>query len=244
VAIVNETFARKFGLGRDAVGKRMAFDGDSPEGVLDVEIVGLMRDARYADVKGRGAAARAHAVPPEPGRGRSRVLRAHRPARRSACCALPAAVARLDRNLPVSMLKTLPQQVRENVYLDRMIGARRGVRRARDAARRGGALRRARVHGGAAHARDRRAHGARRRRGRVRGLVLGRSRGMAVGGGALGVLGALAVGGVAQSLLFGLDARDPATFAGAAAARGGRARRRVGAGVARVAREPDAGLRA
>ena len=31
-------------------------------------------------------------------------------------------VARLDPNLPVQDLKTLPQQVKENVFLDRTIG--------------------------------------------------------------------------------------------------------------------------
>jgi hypothetical protein len=34
---------------------------------------------------------------------------------------IPPVVARLDPNLPIEDLKTLPQQVRENVFLDRMI---------------------------------------------------------------------------------------------------------------------------
>lgn len=48
VAIVNEAFAREFGLGRDAVGKRMAIGRTN---TLDMEIVGLVRDARYSEVK-------------------------------------------------------------------------------------------------------------------------------------------------------------------------------------------------
>ena len=35
---------------------------------------------------------------------------------------LSRVVGRLDPNLPVENLRTMPQQVRENVYLDRMIG--------------------------------------------------------------------------------------------------------------------------
>src|SRR5690606_38220431 len=35
---------------------------------------------------------------------------------------IPPLIARLDPNLPVEELKTLPQQVRENIFLDRMIG--------------------------------------------------------------------------------------------------------------------------
>src|SRR5206468_7063281 len=49
VAIVNEIFAKKFNLGRNAVGKRMGDGGaNSP---LDIQIVGLAHDAKYSDVK-------------------------------------------------------------------------------------------------------------------------------------------------------------------------------------------------
>ena len=49
VAIVNEAFAKKFNLGRDAVGKRMG-DGGA-DGKLTMEIVGLVQNAKYSDVK-------------------------------------------------------------------------------------------------------------------------------------------------------------------------------------------------
>ena len=48
VAIVNEQFARKFNLGRDAVGKRMRVGGGDE---LDIEIVGLAQNAKYSEVK-------------------------------------------------------------------------------------------------------------------------------------------------------------------------------------------------
>ncbi len=48
VAIVNERFTQKFGLGREAVGKRMRV-GDGDE--LDIEIVGLAQNAKYSEVK-------------------------------------------------------------------------------------------------------------------------------------------------------------------------------------------------
>jgi hypothetical protein len=35
--------------------------------------------------------------------------------------AIPAAIAELDPNLPIEDLKTMPQQVRDNVFMDRMI---------------------------------------------------------------------------------------------------------------------------
>ena len=49
VAIVNEAFVRKFNLGSSAVGVRI---GDGRDGPTDTEIVGVVRDAKYNDVKG------------------------------------------------------------------------------------------------------------------------------------------------------------------------------------------------
>ena len=49
VAVVNEAFARKFGLGREAVGKWMRSNGR--DGELDTQIVGLVQDAKYSDVR-------------------------------------------------------------------------------------------------------------------------------------------------------------------------------------------------
>ena len=48
VAVVNESFAKKFNLGRDAVGKHMSM-GDT----LNIEIVGLVKDSKYSDVKAK-----------------------------------------------------------------------------------------------------------------------------------------------------------------------------------------------
>src|SRR5690606_41678148 len=49
VAIVNERFVEYFGLGSDAVGARIGRGGaDEP---LDIEIVGVVRDAKYAGPK-------------------------------------------------------------------------------------------------------------------------------------------------------------------------------------------------
>src|SRR5262249_46832882 len=47
VAIVNEAFAKKFNLGRNAVGKHMSVYNDS----LNIEIVGLAKDSKYSQVK-------------------------------------------------------------------------------------------------------------------------------------------------------------------------------------------------
>jgi putative ABC transport system permease protein len=118
VAIVNEAFAKKFNLGRDAVGKRIGDRGKTP----DTEIVGLVQNAKYSEVK--------RDVPPlffRPYRQNEHlfgfttfyVRTSVDP--ESFLANIPKLVATLDPNLPVEDLRTLPQQVRQNVFLDRMI---------------------------------------------------------------------------------------------------------------------------
>src|SRR5262249_29170135 len=52
VALVNQTFARKFGLGNDAVGKSMGWaPGEGYRSALDTTIVGVVEDAKYSEVK-------------------------------------------------------------------------------------------------------------------------------------------------------------------------------------------------
>lgn len=119
VAVVNEAFAKKFNLGRDAVGKWMARGGDGDS--LDMQIVGLVQNAKYNSVKDE--------IPPvfyTPYRQDPRVgfmnfyVRSALPPEQ-VLRAVPTVIARLDPNLPVDELTTLPQQVRENIFLDRMI---------------------------------------------------------------------------------------------------------------------------
>ncbi|MGH7446546.1 MAG: ABC transporter permease, partial [Longimicrobiales bacterium] len=119
VVIVNEAFAEKFNLGRDAVGKRMSSGGDEE---LNMEIIGVVKNAKYSDVKDD--------VPPvffTPWRQSERVGFLTFYVRtgidpRETMRSIPPLVARVDANLPIENLKTMPQQVRENVFMDRMIG--------------------------------------------------------------------------------------------------------------------------
>jgi predicted permease len=213
VAVVSEAFGRKFGLGRNPVGKRMAFDDGSPYGELDVEIVGLARDMRARDVKG----------PPEPlvltpwrqdstVAGLAFYVRTATP--EATLRAIPTVVAALDRSLAVTMLTTLTRQVRDNVYLDRLIGALSAA-----FAVLATLLAAVGLYGVLAYtvARRTREIGVRMAlgasAGRVRGLVLRQVATMTVAGGVAGVVGALAIGRAAQSLLFGMEGSDPTVLA-------------------------------
>jgi predicted permease len=118
VAIVNEAFARKFNLGRDAVGKRMA-DGNSND--LDIEIVGLVPDSRYAEVR--------DAAPPQlfrpyrqdpPGSMTFYIRTTLDPAQ--VLQNVRPLIRRLDANLPVEAMLTMRQQIDENLTPDRIVG--------------------------------------------------------------------------------------------------------------------------
>ncbi|MFN2563771.1 MAG: ABC transporter permease [Gemmatimonadaceae bacterium] len=120
VAIINEACAKKFNLGRDAVGKRIGTGRRTRQ--PDMEIVGVIRDAKYSEVK--------QEVPPQfftPYRQDSTVGAISFYVRTSSPQQLartgPRVIATLHPNLPVEDLKTLPQQIRENISLDRMISA-------------------------------------------------------------------------------------------------------------------------
>ena len=208
VAIVNEEFAKKFNLGRDVVGKLMS---DHPRAkVLDMEIVGLVRNAAYANVKQE----------PQPlffvpyrqdttlGHLNFYVRSAGSP--EQILREVPGVVKRLDPTLPVDELKTMPQQIRENVYLDRMISLLSSAFAALATL-----LAAVGLYGVLAYTVSRRTReiGVRMALGadasRVRRMVLRQVAMMTVVGGLIGLAAALVLGRTAQSLLFGLAPHDP-----------------------------------
>jgi predicted permease len=208
VAIVNQAFAEKFGLGRDAVGKWMSTEGEDD---LDIQIVGLVQDAKYSEVKDD--------VPPQfftPYRQDFRLgfltfyLRTGM-APEQVMGAIPPVVARLDPNLPVEDLKTLEQQVRENVFLDRLITTLSAA-----FALLATLLAAVGLYGVLAYsvAQRTREIGVRMALGagveRIRRMVIGQMALMLAIGGVLGIAAALATGWVARSILYGMESWDPA----------------------------------
>jgi predicted permease len=215
VAVVNETFAKKFGLGRDAVGK---FMGNSGNDSLNIQIVGLVKDAGYNSVK--------NPAPPLfalPYRQDSTVGSMVFYVRTAAdptqvLRAIPGVIQRLDPNLPVENLKTLPQQVKENVFMDRMISTLSAA-----FALLATMLAAVGLYGVLAYsvAQRTREIGVRMALGadgsRVRTMVLRQVGVMTLIGGVIGIIGALAIGRGAKSLLFEMQGNDPIVIAIAAA---------------------------
>jgi predicted permease len=217
VAIVNEAFARKFNLGRDVVGKHMS--GSGGDGPLDTTIVGFVQNAKYSDVKRQ--------VPPQffrPYRQDNTVgsikyyVRTSRDAEQF-LPNIPRALARLDPNLPVENLRTLPQQVRENVFLDRFITVLSTA-----FACLATLLAAVGLYGVLAYmvAQRTREIGLRMALGaapaRVRGMILRQVGLMTLVGGVVGLAAAVGLGRFAESLLYQLQGYDPAVLAGATAA--------------------------
>ncbi len=215
VAIVNEAFTKKFNLGREAVGKRMsAGEDDEP---LDVEIVGVVRNTKYSEVK--------QDVPPlffRPYRQDSTVGAINFYVRTSLepeqlLRTIPAVIKRLDPNLPVEELKTMPQQVRENVFMDRMISTLSAAFAALATLLAAVGLYGVLAYTVAQRTREigvRMALGA--DAGRVRAMVVRQVGVMTLVGGAIGIAAALGVGRAAKSLLFELEGHDPLVVAAAA----------------------------
>jgi predicted permease len=207
VAIVNEEFARKFKLGRDAVGK---FMGDGDDDSLNVQIVGLVRNVKYSDVK--------DSVPPvyyTPWRQDARAgnlyfyVRSSLPAEQM-LGTLRSTMQRIDPNLPVEELKTMRQQVKENVFLDRMISILSSAFALLATLLAGVGL-----YGVLSYSVTQRTReiGVRMALGAdaalVRKLVMRQVAGMLVIGGVIGIAGALGLGRAARSLLYQLEGHDP-----------------------------------
>jgi predicted permease len=213
VALVNQTFAKKFGLGNDAIGKLMG-SGDGYRSKLDTTIVGVVEDAKYSEVKQK--------VPPQffmPYRQDKELGGMHVYVRTSgdiaqAASAITAVVKRLDPNLPIEELETLPAQVRNNTFLDRMMTTLSAA-----FALLATLLAAIGLYGVLAYtvAQRTREIGLRMALGaapdRVRGMVLRQVAIMTLVGVLVGLVGALGVGKGAQSILFQMTGADPAVLA-------------------------------
>ena len=209
VAVVNQAFAKKFGLGSDAVGKRMSDGGDT----LNMEIVGLIHDAKYSEVK--------QEIPPvffEPALQDTSLGFSYFYVRTSRSTQqllgeIPRVVKSLDPNLPVEQLKTMTQQVKENVFLDRLISMLSAAFALLATLLAAVGLYGVLAYSVAQRTREigvRMALGA--NGGRVQLMVLRQVAIMTLIGGVVGIGAAIALGKAAQSLLFDLQGRDPAVI--------------------------------
>jgi hypothetical protein len=116
VAIVNESFVKRFGLSANPVGERVSRESREQ---LDIEIVGLVADTAYDSVKGAFPAqimlplGQAERID----NGAMFYVRGELPAE-ALLAAIPRVVARVDANLSVIEPRTFDSQVSRNVRTD------------------------------------------------------------------------------------------------------------------------------
>ena len=214
--IVNEAFARKFNRGVNPVGKRMGSEFGSPP---DAEIIGLVKDAKYNTAK--------YEVPPlyfRPYRQEASVgrltfyVRTALPAEQL-LAEIPRTVARLDRDLPVENLRTMSQQLRDNVFVDRFISTL-----SLSFAILATLLAAVGIYGVLAYTVEqrRREIGIRMALGAapksVLGMIMGRIAFMTLLGGTVGLAAAFSIGRFAENLLYELRGHDPIVLASASVA--------------------------
>jgi ABC-type antimicrobial peptide transport system permease subunit len=208
VAVVNQAFLRKFNLPENAVGKRFGIGG--PNAKLDIEIVGIARDAKYSDVK--------RVVPAQyylPYRQEERLGYAYFYVRSALppeqlVASIPVVMKKLDPGLPLNDLKTMEMQIQENVFMDRLISTLSFAFAALATVLAAVGLYGVLAFTVAQRTREfglRMALGA--NGGTVRGMVMKQVGVMALIGGVIGLGVAIGVGRLAQSLLFEMTGYDP-----------------------------------
>ena len=204
VAIVNQRFAERVGLGRSIVGRRIAN--------LDVEIVGMVEDVQSEIVTGEIGA---QVFRPQP-HGSTFYVRNSRPPE-ELMTAVRETVARVDPSVAITRLVTMEEQFLANIGTERFVaGTSTGF------AVLATVLAGLGLYGVLAYAVAQRSREIALRFAlgapapRIRRMVLRQIASLATAGIALGAVAAVLLGRAAQSLLFGVAATDPLALTAAA----------------------------
>jgi predicted permease len=209
VVIVNEAFTRKFGLnGAEAVGKWMSDDGSQAD-ELDTQIIGVVQDAKYSDVKDEVPPVFFNAYRQDRGIGSMTFYVRTALDTDAIIPRIAPLVGGMDPDLPVDDIKTLQQQIQENVFLDRFISTMSAAFALLATVLAAVGLYGVLAYTVAQRTREiglRMALGA--GRDNVRGMVLKQVGRMVLIGGGIGIVAAIGVGRAAQSLLYGLGGLD------------------------------------
>jgi len=217
VVIVNEEFAKKFKLGRDAVGREMG-DTNGYRSPLDMVIVGLVPNTKYSNVKQSVRPVYYTAYRQDLGVSSASIYVRTSGDPAQMASAVGAVVRRLDPNLPMDQVKTLSQQVRDNTFLDHMMTTLSSL-----FAGLATLLAAVGLYGVLAYTVSQRTREIGLRMalgaapGNVRSMVLRQVGWMTLIGGVLGLAGAIGLGRGARSILFEMNAWDPLVLAVSAA---------------------------
>jgi predicted permease len=121
VVIVNQAFAKKFLPDQNPLGRHMRRGGGARPGPLELEIVGVVTDARYSQM--RDPAPPVYYTPLAQNERWGQLffyVRTSIPPANAAPL-LQRAVAEIDPNLPLRELKTMQRQIEENLFEERIM---------------------------------------------------------------------------------------------------------------------------
>ncbi|MEO8502105.1 MAG: ABC transporter permease, partial [Vicinamibacteria bacterium] len=218
VAIINSAFARKYFADRDPVGRTLTEMGPFDSAF---QIIGVAPDMKLRTLREEPRPAIYVALPQAYMPSMALLLRTTAPPA-TVMPALEAAVARLDKDLPLYGVTTLEDQLGAAVEQEKALAillSAFGLLAVALAATGLGALM---FHQAQSRTREfgvRLALGARPRS--LLALVLSRGAGLASLGAGLGLVGSLFLAPMIENFLFEVTPRDPATFAGVASLLGG-----------------------
>jgi predicted permease len=212
VAIINATFARLYFAGRNPIGAHFAY-GAGNKVHPDIEIVGVVQDSKYSNVKDKPIAFAYIPYTQDKRMGMATVYVRTEQDPASLAGAVRQTVADIDPNLPVYGLKTLVEQVNETMFSDRFVTALSLAMGLLAALLAGVGLYGVMAYVVARRTREigiRMALGASREN--IGWLVLREVFRMTTVGVVIGLPAAFGVGWLVQSLLFGVKAGDPLVF--------------------------------
>jgi predicted permease len=122
VGIVNEKFVKQYFGNKSAIGRHFGFGGD-PGTKTDIEIVGVVKDAKYTGM--REEIPRQVFVPylqADYGGEMSSLVRTNLPATQM-FAALRNEVRKLDPNIPVYKMRTMESQVEQSLAIERLVAS-------------------------------------------------------------------------------------------------------------------------
>jgi len=215
VAVVNQKFAEKYLSGVNPIGQRFSMDIARPD---PIEIIGLVKDAKYTSQRDEIPATMYRPWLQTPGAINSMIFEVRTTGDPKAFVgAIRQAVREIEPNLPLNNIKTQIEQADETLSLERLFAKLMSLfgLLAQQLASIG-------LYGVLAYSVSRRTHeigirmalGA--NRGRMLTMILRQGMTLTLIGVALGLAGAYVLTrylGTLNSMLFGVQPRDPLTFA-------------------------------
>jgi len=215
VAIISETLARRYFPNEDPIGRRMKF-GFPPNTEVSREIVGIVGDVRDETLSKRPGPMMYVPFAQAPLYGGEVVVRSSL-SKRSVALGIRQATHAIDRNLPVTDIASFPDIIGKSIAQERfrtvLLGSFSAIALALAAVG---------IFGVISYSASQRAHeiGIRMALGAQPGdvlrLLLGHGMKLAVAGLGVGAVAALPLARLMGSLLYGVSAADPLTFAAVA----------------------------